>query len=149
MVEPQSGFEDPVATPSGSPGSLEFQAFISYNSKDRQRIELLVRGAQSTQRPVWYDQREKIAGTISADLMADGIARSERCAVFLGEHGEGPWQSEEQRVALVQAVENDRPIFAVLLPGWGSSTLPPNLGARTYWDSRMRLPTPALPARAG
>jgi Caspase domain/TIR domain len=134
MVEPQSGFEDPVGAPSASPGSLEFQAFISYNSKDRQRIELLFQELDRRGVRVWYDQREKVAGTISADLMAGGIARSERCAVFLGEHGEGPWQSEEQQLALAEAVQNNRPVFAVLLPGWGSNILPPNLSIRTYVD---------------
>jgi hypothetical protein len=150
MVKPQSGdFEDPAHIVSGSPESLEFQAFISYNSKDRERVELAVRELERRGLQVWYDQRDKVAGVISADLMADGIARSERCAVFLGEHGEGPWQSEEQRIALNQAVKYHRPIFAVLLPGENSSELPTNLEIRTYVDLRDAFMDTGITSKGG
>jgi WD40 repeat protein len=122
-----------------------YDVFLSYNSVDVDAVEDLARRLTTANLSVWFDRWRITAGDDWQDELADGLARSDGCLVFVGRAGIGDWARQELKVALDRAAK--RPsyrVVPVLLPGAGvpfdpTVELPPFLRLRSWLDLRGGL----------
>lgn len=96
--------------------ALEFDLFLSYNSRDREKARDIARKLHSRRVRVWYDEWETRGQRLNS-LIENGLRKSKATAVLFGEHGLGGWQNEEAQAAFGLAVEENRSLLLVLLPG--------------------------------
>ena len=116
-----------------------FAVFLSFNSKDRAEVKRLAEYlADTAQLRPWFDEWELIPGESWIDALTRGLQESAACAVFVGNSGEGPWQEQEIRNALIHRAKNkDFRIIPVLLPtATHQPELPPFLPTLTWVDFR-------------
>ncbi len=132
----------PVLDAEAAEGERRYDVFLSYNSVDVESVEHLAQRLRSVNLKVWFDRWCITAGDDWQDELADGLARSDGCLVFVGPAGIGDWARQELKVALDRAAK--RPgyrVVPVLLPGTGAPfdptvELPPFLRLRSWLDLR-------------
>ena len=110
----------PVLETEASEGERHYDVFLSYNSVDADAVEQLARRLTGANLTVWFDRWRISAGDDWQDELADGLARSDGCLVFVGPSGIGDWARQELKVALDRSAK--RPgyrVVPVLLPGAG------------------------------
>ncbi len=95
----------------------EFDAFLSYNSKDKGDVGKIAKWLESRNIKVWYDEWELRPGLPWQAKLEEGILKSVSVVVFIGSTGRGPWQDPEMRAALDESVRRGCPVIPVLLPG--------------------------------
>ena len=135
----------PVLDDEAAEGDRRYDVFLSYNSVDVEAVEQLAQRLSSANLTVWFDRWCISAGDDWQDELADGLARSDGCLVFVGPAGIGDWARQELKVALDRAAK--RPgyrVVPVLLPGAGmpfdpTVELPPFLRLRSWLDLRAGL----------
>ncbi len=121
--------------------SAEFDVFLSHNRRDRPVVEQIAEQLGRDGLRPFLDLWDLTPGGHWQRELADGLARSKTCALFVGPHSFGEWQLEELELALVRANQrNGFRVFAVLLPGvddpFDVQQLPPFLSTRTWVDLR-------------
>lgn len=119
-----------------------YAVFLSFNSRDREDVRQIADYLANVahMRP-WFDEWDLIPGENWVDGLYRGLQESATCAVFVGQSGEGPWQEQEVRTALIQRVkEKSFRIIPVLLPVAPPQTpeLPPFLGMMMWVDFRQK-----------
>jgi hypothetical protein len=82
-----------------------YDAFISYNSHDREEVESIARELEDAGLSVWKDDWELAGGDNWMDALPDAIARSRALVAFIGPNGFGPWHKTEVDIALKRAIE--------------------------------------------
>jgi len=95
-----------------------YDVFLSFNSKDRDAVKYIAHylANDADLRP-WVDEWELSAGDIVVDKVYQGLEAAPVYAVFLGQQGEGPWQTPEIRTAVQNCVKDpQRRIIPVFLP---------------------------------
>lgn len=122
-------------------GGAEFDVFLSYSSGDKPVVERIAEHLRRERLRPFLDSWDLTPGEHWQRELADGLARSRSCALFVGPPPLGRWQLEELELALEFANHRDGfRVFAVLLPGAGdphdSGRLPPWLSTRTWVDLR-------------
>lgn len=116
---------------------MEFDVFLSHNSKDKAAVRELKLLLSANGLAVWLDEDELQPGMPWQQLLEAGIKKSRSVAVLVGKDGVGPWEDEEMQAALVLAVKDKRPAIPVLLPGASAQPeWPMFLGNRTWVDLR-------------
>ncbi len=103
-----------------SPGALmahEYDVFLSYNSKDRPAVSAIALALRARGLRPWLDKDELQPGIPWQDELKKAILNMRAAAVFVGDHGLGPWQRPEVRASLSQMIERQRPVIPVLLRG--------------------------------
>lgn len=96
----------------------EFDVFLSHNSRDKTDVRELARILTTERRlMVWLDEEQIQPSTLWMDALTQGLAASKTVAVLVGSSGFGPWQEAEARDAMQEAIEDNRPVFTVYLPG--------------------------------
>jgi hypothetical protein len=96
----------------------KYDAFLSYNSQDRQLVETIARWlTEDAKLIVWFDQWRNIPGNPWQEDLENALDQSRCCVVFLGPSGLGAWQNEELRVVIDDRIsQKSIRIVPVLLP---------------------------------
>jgi len=119
---------------------MDFDCFLSHNSKDKPAVRALAARLTAAGVRVWLDEEQLVPGRNWQPLLAEGIERSATGAVLIGADGLGPWEDEEMQALLRRAVREGRPVIPVLLPGAPQQPeLPLFLANRTWADLRDGL----------
>jgi WD40 repeat protein/energy-coupling factor transporter ATP-binding protein EcfA2 len=118
-----------------------FDVFLSHNGRDKPVVERIALRLRDAGLEPWLDIWHLTPGGRWQEELAEGLAASRACAVFIGSHDLGNWELQELGVALNRAAkERDFRLFPVLLPGlsepFDPSALPPFLATRTWVDFR-------------
>jgi hypothetical protein len=119
-----------VSGPSPAPGAAidpaeqggPFDVFVSYNSRDRDRVLEVASGLRARELRVWIDQWELVPGRPWQEALEEIITTVATAAIMIGPDGMGSWEEPEMRACLDQAANRGMPILPVLLPG--TSTKP-------------------------
>jgi hypothetical protein len=128
-------------------GSLSFDVFLSYSSRDKEHVRELKRWLLAAHLRVWLDESELRPGVPWQKLIQEGVSASRSIVVVVGPDGIGPWEDEEMQGALHFAVRDKRPIIPVLLPGCEAAPkLPMFLSNRTWVDLRPGINEQSLAA---
>lgn len=96
---------------------MDYDCFLSHNSKDKPAVRELCVRLQDAGLKVWFDENELPFGYNWQPLLEDGIRRSAAGVVVIGPNGTSNWNAEEMELMLREARSNDRPVIPVLLPG--------------------------------
>ncbi|MEA2475782.1 MAG: hypothetical protein QOE06_3697 [Thermoleophilaceae bacterium] len=125
------------------PGSLSqrFDVFVSYNSRDRAAVQRIAERLKKSGLEPWLDRWSLTPGGEWQRELGAGLDASASCAVFVGAHDLGAWESQEVAVAIDRAAtQRSFRVFPVLLPGvedpFDPNVLPHFLRARTWVDFR-------------
>jgi len=116
---------------------MEFDVFLSHNSKDKPAVRELKELLKAYELRPWLDADELIPGENWQPGLVKGIMNSETMAVCIGSAGVGPWEDEEMQSALTLAVREKRRVIPVVLPGAPKKTeISLFLSSRTWVDLR-------------
>jgi hypothetical protein len=122
---------------------MEFDVFLSHNSKDKPAVCRLASRLKKEGLVVWLDEEQLQPGLAWMNLLADGIKRSRSVLTLIVKDGLGPWEDEEMQTALQRAVSDKSKklsVIPVLLPKAGAQPgLPMFLGNRTWVDLKRGL----------
>jgi WD40 repeat protein/class 3 adenylate cyclase len=121
--------------------AARFDVFLSHNSREKPTVERVARALKKAGLEPWLDAWHLTPGGDWQREIAEGLAHSGSCAVFVGEADLGDWEQQELRLALDRAATDPRfRVFPVLLPGlpepFDAHRLPPFLSTRTWVDFR-------------
>lgn len=124
-----------------------FDVFLSHNSREKAVVERIAEKLKSEKVEPWLDKWCLTPGGDWQDELAEGLRRSNSCAVFVGPDGIGNWERMEFKLA-TDRMAKDRAfrVFLVLLPDlpepFDASLLPPFLNTRTWVDMRKGISDP-------
>ncbi len=118
-----------------------FDVFLSYSRTDAAAVERIAERLARAGLAPWLDRWCLTPGGRWQDELAQGLAASAACAVFIGASDVGDWGREELAVALDRAAkQRGFRLFLVLLPGlpepFEAGGLTPFLSTRTWVDFR-------------
>jgi hypothetical protein len=114
-----------------------YDLFLSHNSEDKPAVCEIAAGLKRRHFTPWLDTDELTPGRPWQDLAEEAIQTCRAAAVFVGPSGTGPWEHEEMRACLTQAVKRKIAVIPVLLPGATKMLdLPLFLRERTWVDLR-------------
>jgi hypothetical protein len=122
---PQLGWEEtpqrPVTAPRETyPVAKKKQtadAFLSYNSSDRNEVKTLAAYLKESGLNLWLDQWDLLPGDPWQEKLQEALDDYAACLIFWGTSGLGPWQREEMQAALSRRVtEQGYRVIPVLLP---------------------------------
>ncbi len=115
--------------------SNEYDVFMSYNSKDKKLIKKIAKKLKEGRILSWLDNWELRPGIRATSAVELGMEKSKSIAVFIGEHGVGPWQKDEiDYCSQLSRQEEGRLIISVLLSGCPKSKLPRYLASQVCID---------------
>ena len=98
--------------------NARYDAFLSYNSQDRQAVEVLAARLGARGLVLFLEEWELAPGRVFQRALAEALRDSKTCVAFLGPNGLGPWQNEELQVAIdKRARVTGFHVIPVLLPG--------------------------------
>lgn len=124
---------------------IRYQVFLAHNSKDKLSVQALKQRLVERGISVWFDEDEIPPGKHWYDSLEEGIRDSRSVAVLVGSDGLGPWEKEEMKAALLLAVQRNRTVLPVLLPGCSAQpNIPLFLTTRSWVDLRGDLTDDAL-----
>ena len=121
--------------------AVEFDVFLSHNSKDKKVIKRLARElSKRFELSSWLDEEQIKGGALFQDELERGMNASRTAIVAYGESGIGPWEMEEVRALLTQSVKLGKPVIPILLPEAPDiPDLPVFLSERNWIDLRKGL----------
>jgi hypothetical protein len=136
--------DERVAADAAGENGPRFDVFLSHNSRDKPSVELIAERLKRSQLEPWLDAWCLVPGIEWQRGLADGLAASRSCAVFIGPSDPGAWEIQEIGVALDRAARDPEfRLFLVLLPGlpehFDAAQLLPFLTLRTWVDFRRGL----------
>jgi hypothetical protein len=85
----------PADSDGGDAGGAEFDVFLSHNSLDKPVVERIAEQLRRDGLQPFLDVWDLTPGGRWQPGLADGLARSKTCALFVGPHSFGQWQLEE------------------------------------------------------
>ena len=121
-----------------------FDVFLSHNGLDKPFVERVAEKLKRARVEPWLDSWCLVPGADWQQGLAEGLAASRSCAVFVGPADLGAWANQEVAIALDRAAkEPEFRLFLVLLPGlperFDAASLSPFLRMRTWVDYRRGL----------
>lgn len=121
----------------------KFDVFLCHNSEDKPAvIEVAERLRRQGLKP-WLDVWELQPGVIWQYALEQQIESIGAVAVFVGQQGLGPWQSEEIYAFLQEFISHRCPVIPVMLPEIRTQPrLPVFLKNRHWVDFRLQEPDP-------
>jgi WD40 repeat protein len=125
-------------------GWRRFDVFLSHSSRDKRFVVDVAKRLREEGFEPWLDEWCLVPGTPWERGLADGLAASASCAVFVGPSDLGAWTKQEAAVALDRAATDpDFRVFLVLLPDLPEQFDPAKLSVwlrmRTWVDYRGGL----------
>src|SRR5215212_1855486 len=93
-------FADVSAVPDGVGDGRRFDVFLSHNSVDKPLVERIAERLKRARLEPWLDAWQLVAGVDWQYGLAEGLAASGSCAVFVGPSDLGAWANQEVAVAL-------------------------------------------------
>ncbi|MEM1292111.1 MAG: GUN4 domain-containing protein [Cyanobacteria bacterium P01_H01_bin.162] len=123
----------------------QFDVFLCHNSEDKPAvIEIAQQLQQKSLRP-WLDVWELQPGAIWQYALEQQIENIGAAAVFVGQQGLGPWQSEEIYAFLQEFIRRKCPVIPVMLHDAPKQPkLPIFLRNRHWVDYRLQTPNPTV-----
>ena len=123
---------------------MNFDVFLSHNSKDKPEVEKLGKMLEKTYGvKCWLDKWNLVPGDPWQEDLEKALDDSQTVAVFVGPHTISPWENEEFRSAIeVRVHDKTRRVIPVLLPGAPDNRdliLPRFLTRLTWVDFRSGL----------
>jgi internalin A len=120
---------------------LNFDVFLSHDSRDKPAVRELAKLLRQRGVRPWLDEMYLTPGEPWKRELVEAVEFCRTVAVLLGPSGIGPWELEEARLALDEAVRLKKRLIPVLLPNAAepSELLPPEwrmLEQRTRVDFR-------------
>src|ERR1700741_1512781 len=116
----------------------EFDAFLSYNSQDRDVVLRIANQLRAQGLRLWLDLDQLSPGASWANEVRHAIANCHAALIMVGASGSGRFQEIELRSIMQEFLEKRRPIIPVFLPGTPSDVqLPLFLRSFTYVDLRL------------
>jgi hypothetical protein len=110
------------------PEPAPFDAFLSYNSSDRDAVRVISDQLVRDGVRLWWDVISLKPGDKWEKLGNDALSRAAKVVAFVGPSGVREWQAEEIEMAVHrQADDAGFRIIPVLLPGADSNSVPPGL----------------------
>src|ERR687886_658918 len=95
-----------------------YDAFLSYNWRDRSAVEGIARALKDRGLDVFLDRWYLVAGRPWVEELESTLAQCRAAAVFVGPNGMGRWQQREKELALDRrAKDASFGVIPVLLPG--------------------------------
>jgi len=117
----------------------DHSVFASYNSHDRAVVQNIVDQLLWHDIQVWLDVRQLLAGQCWLPVLEAEIKRCRTALIFLGPHGQGPWQVSEIHSILERQAEGQCTVIPVLLAG---GQVPLVLRQFTWVDFNQKRPDP-------
>jgi hypothetical protein len=133
-----------AAVPAGGEARRRFDVVLSYNRRDGQFVERIAERLKRERLEPWLDAWQLVPGVDWKRGLADSLAASGSCAVFVSVADPGAWQNQEVSLALDRAAADPEfRLFLVLLPGlpdpYDPAELQAFLSLRTWVDYREGL----------
>ncbi|MBM0743291.1 toll/interleukin-1 receptor domain-containing protein [Phormidium sp. CLA17] len=97
-------------------GQPKFDVFLAHNSKDKELVEEIAESLEEQGLSPWLDKDQILGGDLILDELQLAIKNSTCAAFFIGRHGLGKWQQDEQRVLIQQSIRNGSRVIPVVLP---------------------------------
>lgn len=113
--------------------------FISYNSKDRELVELFTEELKNIDLHVFLDVWDLTPGEPWQEEIENNLTNSKYIIIFIGKNGLGRWQNEEMRLALDLRVKYGLTVIPVLFPEAIIEKVPLFLSQLTWVDFREGL----------
>ncbi len=88
--------------------------FLAYNSMDSTKVERLARRLRAGGIDFFFDRWDLVPGRPWQEGIENAMRECAKCAMLLGNHGLGSWQTEE---TLTMMRAHDMEVDVVLLPG--------------------------------
>jgi CRISPR-associated Csx14 family protein len=93
----------------------QFDVFLSYNSKDRERVIVIGEQLKNLGISIWFDQWELRPGLPWKSGIERAVPNVKSAAIFIGASGVGRWQGDEIDIFLAEAKKRFLPVIPVLL----------------------------------
>jgi len=124
-------------------GEFEFDVFLCHNSQDKPAVIEIANQLKANNINPWLDKWHLRPGSSWQDSLEDQIDQIRTAAVFVGNSGLGPWQTEEIKAFLRAFVNRKCPVIPVLLPNSPKEPkLPVFLQGLMWVDFRQHDPEP-------
>lgn len=118
-----------------------FDVFLCYNRDDQKQVQSIAEILIQRGMLPWFDRWQNRPGIPWQTLLEASIQSIPGAAVFVGNSGVGPWQSQEIQSYLREFVRRGAPVIPVLLEGV-QAELPLFLGNHTWVDFTIDNPDP-------
>ncbi|WP_204137331.1 toll/interleukin-1 receptor domain-containing protein [Halomicronema sp. CCY15110] len=123
----------------------QFDVFLCHNSEDKPAVIEIAQQLQQNNLKPWLDVWELQPGAIWQFALEQQIESIGAAAVFVGQQGLGPWQSEEIYAFLQEFIQRGCPVIPVMLPNVPKQPrLPIFLKNRHWVDFRLQDPDPLV-----
>ncbi len=97
---------------------FKHDAFLSYNSQDKEAVEAIARFLNRKGIKIWLDTWNLIPGRDWMPVTVKALSESRCVVVFFGINGLGQWEKQEVQAAIIGKVAGtNESIIPVLLPG--------------------------------
>ena len=121
----------------------KFDVFLCHNSEDKSAVIEIAEQLRRRGLKPWLDVWELQPGAIWQYALEQQIESIGAVAVFAGQKGMGPWQSEEIYAFLQEFIRRKCPVIPVMLPETQAQPqLPIFLRSRHWVDFRLQEPEP-------
>ena len=121
----------------------QYDVFLSYNSKDRDRVKALGEQLKNLGIATWLDKWELRPGLPWKSAIGKEVSSVKSAAIFIGASGIGRWQEDEIDIFLDEAKERFLPVIPVFLPdALDEPEFSPFLKSNTRVDFRISDPDP-------
>jgi hypothetical protein len=121
----------------------KFDVFLCHNSEDKPAVIEIAQQLRQNGLNPWLDVWELQPGAIWQFALEQQIECIGAAAVFVGQQGLGPWQSEEVYAFLQEFIRRKCPVIPVMLPDAPQQpNLPIFLRNRHWVDFRLQEPDP-------
>lgn len=121
----------------------KFDVFLCHNSEDKAAVIKIAEQLRRRGLKPWLDTWELQPGAIWQYALEQQIESISAVAVFAGQNGIGPWQSQEIYAFLQEFISRNCPVIPVMLPETLTQPrLPIFLKNRHWVDFRLQEPNP-------
>lgn len=123
--------------------SGDFDVFLCHNGQDKSAVKEIANKLIGLGIRPWLDEWELRPGIPWQRELEKQIAKIKSAAVFVGDHGVGPWQQEELEAFLREFNRRSCPVIPVILDyAPKEPDLPIFLSGRTWVNFRQKDPDP-------
>lgn len=136
----------PATLPDAGPdtGSGTIDLFLSYNSSERQSIQIFSELLKARRISTFLDRESLRPGLPWFDALQDVLSKAGAVAIFIGKAGLGTWQKREMALALDRQARQEKdkrdfPVIPILLPGADLDEVPGFLLLNTWIDLRTEI----------
>jgi hypothetical protein len=113
--------------------AVVFDVFLCHNSEDKPAVREISQKLKRKKLKPWLDEEQIRPGTSWQTALGEQIESINSAAVFVGESGFGPWQSQEIQALLSQFVQRQCPVIPVVLPSARATPELPWTLANLHW----------------